>query len=660
DTFNLTGDYNRGVRSIVGRYTFTQFGAECRQLMRAGAPFVVQDAEEDPRTEAARDSYRVTLIRSIICVPILKASRFVAAMAVHQATPREWQPEEVELVQQVASRCWESIERTRVTRSLRESEEQFRTLANTIPNLAWMAEPDGHIDWYNGRWYEYTGRTAEEMTGWGWQSVHDPAVLPEVVERWSASLAEGTSFEMVFPLKGADGKFRPFLTRVEPVKDAQGRIAKWFGTNPDISSQQEARQTAELLNRVGPLLAAELNTHSLAQKVTDIATQLTGAQFGALFHSVLDEHGESYTLYTLSGVPREEFSKFPMPRNTKVFAPTFMGEGVLRSDDITADPRYGQNPPYHGMPEGHLPVRSYLALPVMSRSGEVLGGLFFGHAQPGQFTEQHEQIAAGIAAQSAIALDNARLFTESQKAQDALSRSNTELRRANQDLEQFAFSASHDLQEPLRMVSLYCQMLQRRYADRLDQQAHDSLGYAVQGAKRMEMLIRDLLAYTQVVTVTTEAVAPTASSDALQRAQENLQGVIDEAGAVVESDTLPVLLVKDVHLLQLFQNIIGNSLKYRSDEPPVIRVSAAGLEQGMWTLCVRDNGIGIDPQYAGQIFGIFKRLHNNTKYPGTGIGLAICQKIVERYGGRIWVQSEGPSRGSAFYFSLPGAELKKR
>ena len=153
----------------------------------------------------------------------------------------------------------------------------------------------------------------------------------------------------------------------------------------------------------------------MTQRVTDLATQLTGAEFGALFHNVLDDSGGSYMLYTLSRVSPDAFKGFPKPRNTAVFAPTFTGEAIVRSDDITKDPRYGRNVPYQGMPPGHLPVKSYLAVPVISRSGEVLGGLFFGHSRAGVFTEQHSERARGIAAQAAIALDNARLFAEAQQ-----------------------------------------------------------------------------------------------------------------------------------------------------------------------------------------------------------------------------------------------------
>jgi PAS domain S-box-containing protein len=186
----------------------------------------------------------------VICVPILKQGRFVAAMAVHSATPRAWEPDQVELVQRVAGRCWESIERARVTRELRESEHRFRALANSIPNLAWMARPDGWIYWYNDQWFAYTGTTPADMEGWGWERVHDPAVLPAVKQQWQQSIDSGTPFEMVFPLRGADGHFRRFLTRVNPVRDSRGDVVQWFGTNTDVENERRATEAnAELRER---------------------------------------------------------------------------------------------------------------------------------------------------------------------------------------------------------------------------------------------------------------------------------------------------------------------------------------------------------------------------------------------------------------------------
>ncbi|HVL81959.1 MAG TPA: SpoIIE family protein phosphatase [Actinomycetota bacterium] len=183
-----------------------------------------------------------------------------------------------------------------------------------------------------------------------------------------------------------------------------------------VAQIQEESEVVETLHEVGRTLAAELDHGRVVQEVTDAATRLVGAQFGAFFYNVIDPRGEAYMLYALAGVPREAFSRFPMPRNTAIFAPTFAGEGVRRIDDVLKHPDYGQNAPYQGMPEGHLPVRSYLAVPVVSRSGEVHGGLFFGHEDPGVFSERHERLAKGVAVHAAIALDNARLFDSERSA----------------------------------------------------------------------------------------------------------------------------------------------------------------------------------------------------------------------------------------------------
>jgi PAS domain S-box-containing protein len=300
--------------------------------------------------------------------------------------------------------------------------EDFRAFADQLPQLAWIAEADGSIYWYNQRWYEYTRTTPEDMLGWGWQAVHDPTVLPAVLERWKTAITSGEPFEMAFPLKGADGQFRTFLTRVRPSRNELGKVVRWFGTNTDITEHQrvaeslaEEKARLETLNRTVALVSAELDLERLVQTVTEAGVSLTGAKFGAFFYNVTDAKGESMTLYTIAGVPREHFSQFPNPRATHVFSPTFRGEDPVRSDDILADERYGRNHPYNGMPAGHLPVRSYLAVPVKSRSGEVLGGLFFGHPEPSRFTERHQELVIGVAGQAAIGIDNARLFEAAQR-----------------------------------------------------------------------------------------------------------------------------------------------------------------------------------------------------------------------------------------------------
>jgi PAS domain S-box-containing protein len=261
-------------------------------------------------------------------------------------------------------------------------------------------------------------------------------------------------------------------------------------------------------------------------------------------------------------------------------------------------------------------------------------------------------------------------ITERKRAEEELKRTATELARSNADLEQFAYAASHDLQEPLRMIASYLQLLERRYRGQLDQSADEFIQFAVEGAKRMQGLINDLLAYSRVGRHG-RPFAPTCCAEALKRALANLHLAIADAGATVTYDGLPHVMGDGTQLTQLFQNLVSNSLKFRGPLPPQIHVWARPAQSqdqrparawhvpdgrpGEWIITVRDNGIGIDPDHFERIFVIFQRLHGRDQYPGSGIGLSICKKIVERHGGQIWVESE-PGHGTMFHFTLPHAE----
>lgn len=226
-----------------------------------------------------------------------------------------------------------------------------------------------------------------------------------------------------------------------------------------------------------------------------------------------------------------------------------------------------------------------------------------------------------------------------------------ELRRANQDLQQFAYSASHDLQEPLRMIATYSELLKQRYGNKMGPQADEYIGYTVQGAMRLETLLRDLRTYTQVSTADLGPADEIKAGEALAKALANLETAITESAAEISSATLPSVRMREFQLEQVFQNLIGNAIRYRTGDKPRVRVAAE--QQGeQWLFSVQDNGIGIAPEFKEQVFGIFKRLHSAAEYPGTGMGLAICQRIIERGGGRIWVESE-LGRGSTFFFTVP-------
>ncbi|MGI8330722.1 sensor histidine kinase [Actinomadura scrupuli] len=281
---------------------------------------------------------------------------------------------------------------------------------------------------------------------------------------------------------------------------------------------------------------------------------------------------------------------------------------------------------------------------------EVTQGDFgrrLGNGGPAEIAE----LGAHIDAMRYRIIDEWRFTSE---ARQRLDEQATELRRSNADLEQFAYVASHDLQEPLRKVASFCQMIERRYADQLDDRGRQYIDFAVDGAKRMQLLINDLLTFSRVGRHRTPE--PVDMTDILGRALDNLTAIREETGAEITSDPLPHVTGDRTELVQLLQNLIGNAVKFHGDEPPKVRIGVRE-DGGMWEFSCSDNGIGIDPRYGDRIFVIFQRLHAKDLYEGTGIGLAMCKKIVENHGGRIWLEApEGPVTGTTIRWTLPSAE----
>ncbi len=437
---------------------------------------------------------------------------------------------------------------------------------------------------------------------------------------------------------------------------------------------RDETRNLELLNAAGIAIAANLDLQALVQSVTDSATQLSGAKFGAFFYTVTNDQGESLLLYTLSGAPREAFEKFGHPRATQLFGPTFRGEGVVRCDDVLKDPRYGKMPPHHGMPSGHLPVRSYLAVPVTSRSGEVLGGLFFGHPEPGIFTERTERLISGVAAQAAVAIDNARLYEDAQKeiarrkvAEDALRASEAKLELANAELdrkvkertasleqaigqmEEFSYSVSHDLRAPLRSIEAYSRFLEQDHGKSLNAEAQSYLGKITSNITRMNRLINDVLMLSRV------------SRSEIQSRPIVLQDMVEEIiqqnppmqppAVEIEIQARHVVLGDEVSLSQVISNLLGNAVKFvPAGVKPKIKVWSEDQTNSV-RLWIEDNGIGIKADQRQKLFGMFQRLSNDPTYDGTGIGLAIVRKAVERMGGAVGVEAS-PSGGSRFWVDL--------
>src|SRR6187431_462748 len=292
---------------------------------------------------------------------------------------------------------------------------------------------------------------------------------------------------------------------VSPIKDDTGRIIGASKIARDITRQKrsedlirEQAHVLALLDTTGRTIASQLDLQNVLQTVTDTATQLTGAKFGAFFYNVISDQGEAFLLYTLSGAPREAFEKLGLPRNTAIFNPTFTGKGVVRSPDITKDPRYGKMAPHHGMPKGHLPVRSYLAVPVISRSGDVMGGLFFGHPDPDRFTERAEQLVVGVAAQATVAMDNARLYEAAQREIASRERAEAALRETDQRKDEFLATLAHELRNPLAPIRNALEIL--RIAGDDPQKSLKAREMMERQVGQMTRLVDDLLDVARITT----------------------------------------------------------------------------------------------------------------------------------------------------------------
>ncbi|HEY0064305.1 MAG TPA: ATP-binding protein, partial [Telluria sp.] len=555
--------------------------------------------------------------------------------------------------------------------TLRESEEVLRALANSIPQLAWMAQADGAIVWFNKRWYEYTGTTPQQVVGWGWQTTHDPEVLPQMLQRWHESIRTGNPFEMEYPIRGADGQYRWFLTRVNAVRDRLGNVVRWFGTNTDVDQVKRVEQALreesnvlELLNSTGSALASQRDLKSLLQTVTDAATGISGARFGAFFYHGKDSDGDLFTLYTLSGAAPAEFEQFGQPRATELFGPSLRGEGVVRSDDITADPRYGPSEPFFGIPNGYPTVRSYLAVPVIARSGEVLGSLFFGHPEAGIFSARTERIVGGIAAQAAVAIDNTRLYEAAQRAAEERKvlleserSARAEAERTSQMKDEFLATLSHELRTPLSAILGWAQVLRRGSRDTADLQR--GLQTIERNARAQAQLIEDLLDMSRItsgkVLLDMQTVAPAVFIDA---AIETVRPAADAKNIRLERDYDPAVgqIAGDpARLQQVIWNLLSNAIKF-TPRDGLVRIILTSFEDYV-EITVQDTGVGIKPEFKAHVFERFRQGDASTtrKHGGLGLGLSIVKHLIEQHGGTVRVDSEGEERGASFTIELPAA-----
>jgi PAS domain S-box-containing protein len=493
-------------------------------------------------------------------------------------------------------------ERKQAELKLTENEQLYRAIGESIEYGIWICDPDGRNTYASESFLNLVGITQEQCSEFGWGKVLHPDDAEHTIAAWKECVSTGATWNREHRFKGVDGNWHPILARGIPVKNEKDEIRCWAGINLDISqlrtAEEQLKKTNEKLN-----LALENGNIGTWEWDIDTGIVIVDERINSIFGF---EPGTSVITY-------EDFEKrlveedVPHMREAarKTIEENVPFETVYRIWNLRGDDNYISSKAILKRDNGVKPLKM-----------------------------------------TGVCYDVTAMQKDTEKV---LVKLNEELLRSNKDLQQFAYAASHDLQEPLRMVSSFTQMLAQRYESLLDENGKEYIKYAVDGSKRMYDLINGLLAYSRVQTKGKE-FAIIHLKDVVEKVIKNLKLKISERGAKISFSKLPSVYADEHQMIQLIQNLLENSLKF-STSAPVITISSKS-NNSHFTISIRDNGIGIEPQYFERIFMIFQRLHLKEEFDGTGIGLAICKRIVERHDGKIWIESV-PGKGTTFFFTIP-------
>ncbi len=531
---------------------------------------------------------------------------------------------------------------------------------------------DGIVTSWNGAAERLFGYSAREMIGKPILTII-PAELQHEEDAILAQLRGGHRVDRFETIRlHKSGQRLELSVTISPVLDTHGRVVGAAKIAHDISHRRRAERALEeeahareALADIGKAIATQLDLERIVQLVTDAATQLTGAAFGAFFYNVVKD--ESYWLYTLSGAARESFEKFPMPRNTEVFGPTFRGDGIVRSDDIRKDPRYGKNAPYTGMPPDHLPVCSYLAVPVTLHSGEVIGGLFFGHPEPGVFTERAERLAVGIATHASIAMGNIRMFQalkdQEQRLKEAVEaerQARSEAERLGHLKDEFLATLSHELRTPLNAIQGWATLLQERGISEEDRRR--GLETIERNVRAQTQIVNDLLDMSRIISGKIHLeVQPLQLHEVVRTALDGIRQTADARHIRVQSildSTIGRVRGDPNRLQQVLWNLLSNAVKF-TPSGGRIQVVLERVNSHV-EIVIEDTGVGIRPEFLPYVFDRFRQGDPSItrRYGGLGLGLSIVRTLVELHGGSVRVKSPGENQGSTFIVALPVSHVR--
>lgn len=589
-------------------------------------------------------------------------------------------------------------------RAAKESERRLAFMADSMPQLVWITRPDGYHEYYNHQWYEYTGTEPGSTDGDGWNDLFHPDDRERAAKLWKKCLKTGEPYEIEYRLYNAPTKsYRWVIGRALPFRDENGEVIKWYGTCTDIDGQKRTEQIQTFLSNTSKELSATLNYKHMLNTITRL-----GVPTIADWCSVDMYNPETGTIDQVS-IAHVDASKVAMVEEYRARNPTELDAltgvpAVLRTGKTEFYPVITFEMIEQAMKNKddiefmrQLDLHSLIVAPLVV-NGEVRGGISFASSDSGRYyTEQDLQMANELAARISLAMTNAILYNESknelkqrkelekalliekqslesrvkertkllretnaglvkeiekrQQVEKALKENSQNLARSNRELEDFAYVASHDLQEPLRKIQAFGNLLESEYADALGGEGADYLKRMHGAASRMSTLIEDLLAFSRVTTRQNKH-EKIDLNDIVADVVGDLESRITEVQGTVKVGALPSVTADPTHMRQLFQNLIGNALKFhKPDKEPVVTVECQD-DGDMYEFRVSDNGIGFDEKYVDKIFSVFQRLHDRSSYEGTGIGLAVCRKIAERYNGTITATSK-KGEGATFIVRLP-------